>query len=336
MIVELLEFTSSGIYCEKADVYIDPWRKVPKALITHGHADHARSGMGSYLASEAALPVMRHRLGTIDAQGIPYGREICINGVKFSFHPAGHLIGSSQIRVEHKGEVWVASGDYKVENDGITEAFEPVPCHTFITECTFGLPVFDWRPQAEVFEEIHAWWRKNQEQGKVSVLVAYSLGKAQRVIHNLDGSIGPILTHGAVENINEVLRAQGIDLQDTRRVTPEITKEEMKGALVIGPSSILGNPWLRKFSPFETAMVSGWMAMRGNRRRRALDRGFVLSDHADWKGLNQTIESLGCERVITTHGYSEIYARYLRERGLQAQVESTEYEGDQINENEGS
>lgn len=328
--MDLLKFTDRGIYCAEADVYIDPWRKVPKALITHGHADHSRYGMGSYIATKAALPVIRHRLGEINAVGVDFGESIMINGVKFSFHPAGHLIGSAQIRAEFKGEVWVASGDYKVESDGVSEEFEPVTCNTFITECTFGLPVFDWRPQAAVIADIEAWWSKNRDEGKTSVLVAYSLGKAQRVIQNIDNSIGPIYTHGAVENINEVIRGQGIPISPTIRVTKDTKKEETKGALVIGPNSIIGSAWLKKFAPYEIAMVSGWMALRGARRRSALDRGFVLSDHADWKGLNSTIESIGCERVITTHGYSEIYARYLRGKGLNATVENTEYQGEQL------
>jgi putative mRNA 3-end processing factor len=332
--VALLEFTNKGIYCPPAQVYIDPWRPVDKALITHGHADHSRWGMKKYISTHAAKPVIQHRLGDIDISGVDYGEELRINGVKFSFHPAGHLIGSAQIRVEHKGEVWVASGDYKTEADGVSETFEPVPCHTFITECTFGLPVFRWKAQAEVMEEIAQWWRKNQAQGITSVLVAYSLGKAQRVIQNLPDDVGPIFTQGAVENINEVLRGQGIPIRPSTRVTKDLDKKETKGGLVIGPNSIIGSPWLRRFAPFEIGMVSGWMAMRGGRRRRAMDRGFVLSDHADWDGLLDTIKATGCERVITTHGYTDIFAQYLREQGWDAITEKTEFEGESIDTKE--
>lgn len=334
--MSLLEFTDHGIYCPAADVYIDPWRPVSKALITHGHADHSRWGMKQYISTHAARPVIEHRLGDIDITGMDYGEVLRVNGVRFSFHPAGHLIGSAQVRVEHQGEVWVASGDYKTEEDGVSETFEPLRCHTFITECTFGLPVFRWKPQADVIQDISNWWKKNQEAGVTSVLVAYSLGKAQRVIQNLPEEPGTIFTHGAVENINEVLRAQGIPIRPTSRVTKDISKKETKGALVIGPNSIIGTPWLRRFAPFEIGMVSGWMSMRGSRRRRAMDRGFVLSDHADWDGLLSAIEATGCERVITTHGYTDIFAQYLREQGLDARTERTEFEGERIDSNEQS
>jgi len=330
----LLEFTERGIHCPAAGVFIDPWRPVDKALITHGHADHSRWGMKHYVSTHAAKPVIQHRLGDVDIMGVDYGEELRINGVTFSFHPAGHLIGSAQIRVEHKGEVWVASGDYKTQSDGVSEDFEPVPCHTFITECTFGLPVFRWSPQAQVMDDIAQWWKRNQEAGVTSVLVAYSLGKAQRVIQNLPEEIGPIFTHGAVENINEVLRAQGIPIRETIRVTRSLDKEATKGGLVIGPNSIIGSPWLRRFTPFEIGMVSGWMSIRGSRRRRAMDRGFVLSDHADWDGLLGAIEATKCERVITTHGYTDIFAQYLREQGLDAITEKTEFEGELLDPND--
>ena len=325
----LLQFNKNGIYCAEADVYIDPWRKVDKALITHAHADHSRWGNKQYIATKPSLPVMKHRLGEINALGVDYGESILINGVKFSFHPAGHVIGSAQIRVEHKGEVWVVSGDYKVENDGISEPFQPVKCHTFITECTFGLPCYNWQPQESIFKAINEWWKKNQQQGKTSVLVAYSLGKAQRVIQNIDTSIGQIYTHGAVENINKVFRDNAIDIKPTIQATKEIDKKAYKGNLVITPNSGTGT-WIKKFAPYELAYVSGWMALRGARRRRAADRGFVLSDHADWKGLLWAIEQTGAENIITTHGYTEIFAQYLRGIGYNAQSQFTEFTGESI------
>ena len=217
----VLTFTDRGIHCPAGDFFIDPWRPVDRALITHGHADHARDGMGRYLATEAAAPVMRHRLGEIDLETIPYGEARRIGGASVSFHPAGHVPGSAQIRVEVAGEVWVASGDYKVADDGLSEPFEPVPCHAFITKSTFGLPVFKWAPQAEVMAGVNAWWRANAAEGRPSVLGAYALGKAQRILSGVDASIGPILTHGAIENSNAVLRAQGYPLPDTIRVTAE-------------------------------------------------------------------------------------------------------------------
>ncbi len=326
--MNLLEFTNKGIYCAQADVYIDPWKKVKRALITHGHADHSRWGHSYYLCTESAKPVIRHRLGPINVETVRYGEAKTINGVKFSFHPAGHIIGSAQIRVEYKGEVWVASGDYKVEDDGLAEAFEPVKCHAFITESTFGMPVYKWKPQKEVYQEINDWWRSNQEQGKISIISSYALGKAQRVMQGIDASIGRVFTHGAVENINEVLRKQGISLIDTTRVASKIKKDEYKGSLVIAPPSAIGSNWVRKFQPLSTGIASGWMTLRGARRRRNADRGFVLSDHADWDGLNWAIKESGASKVIVTHGYTEVFTKWLREQGYEAYSEKTQFEAE--------
>jgi len=324
----LLEFTDRGIYCARADVYIDPWQPVDRALITHGHADHSRWGMKAYLATHSAGPVIKYRLGDIKLQTVAYGEVTTINGVKFSFHPAGHIIGSAQIRVEYKGEIWVASGDYKLENDGLSEAFESVKCQHFITESTFGLPVYRWTPQEEVFADINDWWRQNQEAGKVSVLTAYALGKAQRLLHGLDTSIGRIYTHGAIENTNEVIRGQGIALPDTIRVTKEINKKDYPGQLVMATPGAVGQPWIKKFGQISLGAASGWMTLRGARRRRGADRGFVLSDHCDWTGLLEAIDLTGAENVYVTHGYTAIFSKHLRSLGLNAVELETEYEGE--------
>jgi len=325
----LLAFTDKGIFCAPAGVYLDPWKKVQHALITHGHADHARYGHESYISHHDNLPIMKHRLGAINASGKKYGETFTINNVKFSFHPAGHIPGSSQIRVEHKGRVVVFTGDYKVMNDGISVPFEPVKCHTFITECTFGLPAFKWRPQEEVFADINQWWATNKAEGKTSVLFAYTLGKAQRLLKHLDTSIGKIYTHGAVENMTDVLRDQLL-LPLTERITRNTDKNTVAGNLILAPPSAHGSVWLKKFTPYVTATASGWMAFRGARRRRAIDKGFVLSDHADWEGLLSAIKATGCEQVITTHGYTDIFARYLREQGYDAFTENTRYEGENL------
>ncbi|MFK7881411.1 ligase-associated DNA damage response exonuclease [Roseobacter sp.] len=325
-----LSCTDRGIYCAAGDFYIDPWRPVDHALITHGHADHARSGHRSYLASHAALPVMKHRLGAITTQGIAFGELLQIGGATVSFHPAGHVPGSAQIRVEVAGEVWVASGDYKTENDGLSESFEPQRCHHFITESTFGLPVFRWQPQTKVATDLNAWWAACAQAGKTAFLGAYALGKAQRLMTMLDGDIGPILTHGAVESTNKVLRSQGLALPNTVPVTPDTNPKEHKSALVLAPPSALGSKWARKFGPQETAFASGWMQLRGVRRRRAGDRGFVISDHADWDGLLSAIKFTGAENIYVTHGYTDIFARYLNENGWKAQVVPTEFEGETL------
>ncbi len=330
--MSLLAFNDYGIYCPQADVYIDPWKPVKKALITHAHADHARPGNEAYLAHIDSAPIMRHRLGTdINIQTVGYGEVVTINGVHFSFHPAGHIPGSAQIRVEYKSEIWVVSGDYKLEEDGLCTSFQPVRCSHFITESTFGLPVYSWQNQEEVFAAINNWWRDNRGQDRVTVIGGYSLGKAQRILRGLDTSIGKIFTYGAVENTNEILRAQGFDLPDTELVTPDHRKADFQGSIVVCPPSAIGTPWMRKFGAVSTGFCSGWMALRGARRRRAADRGFVLSDHADWQGLNQAVRDTGAENVYVTHGYKDIYARWLNEHyGLNALTVDTLYEGESL------
>jgi len=323
----LLEFTDKGIYCSAADVYLDPWKPVKKAIISHGHADHSRYGHQQYVTHHRNIPIITHRLGDINVTGKEWGESFAVNNVKFSLHPAGHIIGASQIRVEHKGEVWVFTGDYKTENDGITTPYEVVNCHTFITECTFGLPAFKWTPQKEVFQNINQWWAENQTEGKTSILFGYSLGKAQRLLKYLNPEIGKIYTHGAIENMTNVLRPL-VDFPETILITRETKKEELLGNIVLAPPSAHGSTWIRKMVPYVTASASGWMTFRGARRRRAIDKGFVLSDHCDWQGLLDSIEATGAEKVICTHGYSEIFSRYLREQGYDARTEETQYEGE--------
>ena len=323
----LLAFNQNGIYCAKADVYLDPWRKVDKAIISHGHADHSRWGNKKYITHHDNIPIMKHRLGEIDVMGKAYGESFTINNVKFSLHPAGHVIGSSQIRVEHQGEVWVFTGDYKDEDDGVCIPYVPVKCHTFITECTFGLPAFKWKPQAEVMAEINDWWQSNKTDGRTSVLFGYSLGKAQRLLKHLDTNIGDIYTLGAIENMTNVLRAR-VDFPETKLITRETTKKELNGNLVLAPPSVHGGTWIRKMVPYVTASASGWMTFRGARRRRAIDKGFVMSDHCDWDGLLNSIKATECEKVICTHGYTDIFSRYLREIGYDARTEATQYENE--------
>ena len=327
MSIPLLAFNDKGIYCEQAKVYLDPWKPVDHAIISHGHADHSRWGHKKYITHHSNVPIIRHRLGEIVVTGKEWNETFTINGVKFSLHPAGHIIGSSQIRVEYKGEVWVFTGDYKMEDDGVAVPYESVKCHSFITECTFGLPAFKWIPQEQVMTDVNNWWQQNREDGRTSVLFGYSLGKAQRLLKYLDPSIGKIYTHGAIENMTEVLRPQ-LSMPETIRITRDTKKEELKGSMVLAPPSAHGTPWIRKMVPYVTASASGWMTFRGARRRRAIDKGFVLSDHCDWQGLLQALEGTGCEKVICTHGYTEIFSRYLREKGYDARTEETQYEGE--------
>ncbi|CDF79599.1 metallo-beta-lactamase [Formosa agariphila KMM 3901] len=323
----LLVFNDNGIYCEVANVYLDPWKPVDCAIISHGHADHSRYGHKKYITHHTNVPIIKHRLGDIQVSGVNYNESFVINNVKFSLHPAGHIIGSSQIRVEYRGEVWVFSGDYKLEDDGVAVPFEPVKCHAFITECTFGLPAFRWTPQAEVFNDINTWWATNKEANQTSILFGYSLGKAQRLLKHLDPNIGKIYTHGAIENMTEVIRPM-MDFPETTRITRETTKKELLGNIVLAPPSAHGSTWIRKMVPYVTASASGWMAFRGARRRRAVDRGFVMSDHCDWQELLTAVEATGAEKVICTHGYTDVFSKYLRSLGLDARTENTQFEGE--------
>lgn len=324
----LLAFNDKGIYCAQADVYLDPWRAVPKAIITHGHSDHARWGHGSYITHHQNVPIIQHRLGNITVTGKNWGETFTINGVSFSFYPAGHIVGSAQVRVEYKGEVWVFTGDYKTEDDGISTPYEVVKCHTFITENTFGLPAFKWLPQAEVMADINTWWAQNRAEGQTSVIFAYTLGKAQRILKYLDPSIGKIYTHGAVENMTEVIRSM-ITFPETTLITRDTKKEDIAGSIVIAPPSAHGTPWIKRLTPYVTGSASGWMAFRGARKRRAIDKGFVMSDHCDFQGLLESIKATGAEKIICTHGYSDIFSAYLRELGYDARTEHTQYEGDE-------
>ncbi|MGO1585072.1 ligase-associated DNA damage response exonuclease [Mesonia sp.] len=327
----LLHLNNKGIYCQQADVYLDPWKPVKKAIISHGHADHSKWGHQQYITHHTNVPIIKHRLGDINVSGVDWGETFTVNGVKFSLHPAGHIIGSAQIRVEYQGEVWVFTGDYKTENDGISVPYEVVKCHTFITECTFGLPAFKWQPQQEVFHDINTWWQQNKEDENTSILFGYSLGKAQRLLKHLDTSIGKIYTHAAIQNMNEIIR-KITPLPETIRITADTKKEELKGNMVIAPPSAQSSPWIKKMLPYVTASASGWMAFRGARRRRAIDKGFVLSDHCDWQGLLSSIKATGAEKIICTHGYTDIFSRFLIEQGYDARTEETQFEEENAEE----
>jgi putative mRNA 3-end processing factor len=328
---DMVVVRKEGLYCVPGDFYIDPWRPVERAVITHAHGDHARWGHQHYLASQQSVGILKSRLGLdINIEGLDYGASVTHNGVKISLHPAGHVLGSAQVRMECGGEIWVASGDYKVEPDATCVPFEPVRCHSFITESTFGLPIYRWDPQQEVFDDINRWWRRNAEEGRTSVLYAYAFGKAQRVLSGLDASIGPIVCHGAVEPLNRVYREGGIALPPTRLVS-ETDKADMKRALVLAPPSAAGSTWTRRFGDYSDAFASGWMLLRGARRRRGVDRGFVLSDHADWPGLLTAIRATEASQVIVTHGSIPVMVRWLRQIGLDAKAFETEF-GDEDDE----
>lgn len=334
--IPLITNTSRGLYCAAGDFYIDAWKPVERSITTHAHSDHARAGCGRYLTAVDGVHVLRKRVGedaTIDA--VEYGQSIDINGVRVSLHPAGHILGSSQVRVEHRGEIWVFTGDYKRQPDPTCRPFELAPCHTLITECTFGLPIFHWHDPANVIANINQWWRQNTARERTSLLIAYCLGKAQRILAQLDPTIGPILLHGAILGMVEAYRQSGVSLPPTEHATTENAKKYKGKAIVLAPDSALGGTWIRKFLPVSDGIASGWMQVRGFRRRRSADRGFVLSDHVDWPALLQTIKESGARKIIFTHGYTAAMTRYFTERGMDASAFETRFKNEgEIDEEE--
>ncbi len=327
--MELIAVRPEGLYCAAGDFFIDPWRPVDRAVITHAHGDHARFGSTRYLAAQPSAHVLRSRLGDIALDTLAYGTRLRLRDVTVSLHPAGHVLGSAQVRIDHRGEVWVVSGDYKLDDDPTCDPFEPVRCNTFISESTFGLPIYRWRDPRSVIDDVGAWWRSNADAGRVSVLFCYAFGKAQRILAGLAEAraldAGPLVFHGAIEPLNRAYRATGVMLPPGRRVT-EVDTDALRRALVLAPPSAAGSPWLRRFGDLSDGFASGWMQLRGARRRRGVDRGFVLSDHADWPGLNAAIDATGASRIIVTHGQVPIMVRWLGERGLHAQAFETEFD----------
>lgn len=318
----LVQVTRQGLYCERGGFHIDPWRPVERAVLTHAHSDHARPGSARYLATTSSLGILRRRLGA-DAvvEGMAYGEERMVGGVRVSLHPAGHVLGSAQVRLEADGEVWVVAGDYKRAADPSCEPFEVVRCHTFVSEATFALPIYRWAPGAEVAHEIFTWWEQNRAAGINSMVFAYAFGKAQRILAELTRwTDRPVIAHGAVEALVECYREAGVAMVPTTRLGEAERRVKFAGELIVAPPSAFGSAWMRRFQPLQTGFASGWMRVRGVRRRKGYDRGFVLSDHADWPDLLRTVDECGAEQVIATHGFAETLARALRDRGKQART----------------
>lgn len=327
----LLKLTDAGLYCPVGDFYIDPWGSVPRAIITHAHSDHARSGSAQYLAVRESLPLLEMRLGP-DAMihTMEYGDSQLINGAHVSFHPAGHMLGSAQIRIEARGQVAVVTGDFKWGDDPTCRAFEPLRCHLLVMESTFALPIYRWPEVAAEREQIIDWWQSNQQQGKTSVLLVYAIGKAQRMLTMVQPAIGPIYAHGAVRNGCHAYRAAGVDLPEVLAIADAPPRMKWSDALILAPPLAHNSPWLRRFGRVSVAAVSGWMRIRGIRRRRTIDRGFVVSDHADWDGLLRAVEQCAPERIWATHGYSSTFAHYLQQQGYNAEPISTRFEGEPL------
>jgi putative mRNA 3-end processing factor len=322
--------TSAGLYCEAGRFHIDPWLPVDRAVITHAHGDHAHAGSVSYLCAAEGEAVLRRRLPDAHIETLPYGQRLQIGDVDLSFHSAGHVLGSAQVRVEHRGQIWVASGDYKRAPDPTCTPFEPIRCHTFITEATFALPIYSWDFSSTVVEDVLAWWRTNRADERPSVLFCYVLGKAQRILAELrDRADGPVHLHGAMWAMTETYRAAGVAMAPVERISDAVRGRALAASLVLAPLSARGTRWMKRLPRASDAFASGLMRVRGVRRQRAFDRGFALSDHADWNALLSTIEETGASRVLVTHGWSDALARYLAEtRGLETGTLKTAYEGE--------
>lgn len=326
----LITLTDCGLWCKQGGFYIDPWKPVDRAVITHAHSDHAKWGSKSYFAHNDSRLILKARLGEdISVETSEYGSGFSSNGVDVTLYPAGHITGSAQVAVSYKGETWVVSGDYKLEHDGLSPAFEPVPCNTFITESTFGLPIYQWKPQDEVFAKIHEWVIANQERGRYSVLSAYSLGKAQRLVQKLSAFGHRFFVHGAIFNMHEVVR-QIIPLPEVTYLRPETPKDEVKKGIILATGSAIDSPWIKRWNPYALGICSGWMQVRGAQRRRNADAGFVLSDHADWNGLIEATLATDASCVYATHGFSAPLSRYLDETyGIKGGVVKTAFGEDE-------
>lgn len=313
----LVKLTPKGFYCEAGGFFIDPVSGVDKAIITHAHSDHARGGSKSYLCHDLSKPLLRLRLGNLPIESVQWGKQLNINGVKVSLHPAGHIIGSSQIRLEYRGETWVFSGDYKLGYDGLSAPFEPLQCDFFVTESTFGLPIYHWLPQDIIFDQIMEWIKNNRADGCSSVLLAYSLGKAQRLMKAL-GTRQEVFVHRSIADANKVIHQMGIELPIGTTFSSLSGIASVEGAVVIAPPGSDATA-LSRFAPYRTAACSGWMQVRSTRKKSSVDAGFVLSDHADWKELLTAVKATNARKVFVNHGFASVFASYLREQGTDAE-----------------
>lgn len=328
--MKLVKFTKKGIYCIPGKFYLDPWFPVDYAIISHGHADHSRSGNKHYLCHNDSKAIIKHRLGQdISIESLGYNQPKNINGVQVSFFPAGHVIGSAQIRLEYKGYVVVFSGDYKTQPDFISTPYEPVKCHEFITESTFGLPIYKWKTEEELQNELINWVLQNQKNNRTSVFLGYSLGKAQRIMKLIEG-VDDIFVHTAIKNLNNAISGSGIELPKTTLLNYDFKKADIQNKIVILPPALLGSRMIKKIPNAATAICSGWMHIRGNRRWKGVDAGFSISDHADWDGLLEAVKATEAEKVHVTHGSQAVFSKYLNEIGIEAYELKTEFGEDEF------
>lgn len=317
---ELLELRREGLYCPAGDFYIDPGKRVRHAVVTHAHGDHARPGCDRYWTAASGAPITRLRLGSAArVSAVAYGEPFTLGRARVSLHPAGHILGSAQVRIEVDGEVWVASGDYKRDADPSCEPFEPVACKVFVTEATFALPQYHWPDPDGVMREIHDWWQQNRADGQCSVLFCYALGKAQRILAGLRPyTDARVVLHPNMNKLVALYRKAGIALLPTAGYGELPAHQDWRGQLLLVPPQVQATNWLKRFAPYRTAFASGWM--QDAVRQQRYDRGFALSDHADWPGLLRTIRESGARRVLAMHGDSQVLVTHLREQGIAAEA----------------
>ena len=314
----MLTLTRNGIYCKKGNFYIDPIRPIKNAIITHGHADHARWGMEKYYATPATCAIMKIRLGKdITCHELNFHDEIKLGKVKIKLIPAGHILGSAQVVIEDESKKAIITGDFKTDPDATVESFETEPCDLLVMETTFALPIYNWIESKEIFSSIHEFWQTNQKKGYHTVLYAYSLGKAQRILNSLNQEQGPIAIHSAIEKMNQIY----VNKKRLERNFPVFTNAELdnwnKPGLSIAPPATIDSKWIKKCKKYKEAYISGWMTSKGQARRRNM-RGFPLSDHADWKGLNYAVKKFNPSEVWTMHGSTDIFAKHLNDQGIKA------------------
>lgn len=312
----MLELTPVGLYCPKGNFYIDPMYPVENALITHAHSDHAREGSRNYFAHHATMAIMNSRFSRWDEVYHPtdYEDYFQLGPVKCSFHPAGHVLGSAQIRLEYNGEVWVVSGDYKRDPDQTCKPYQPIKCDVFITETTFALPIFRWEKTEDVVIRIQEWIRQSHELDRIPILYAYSLGKTQRLLVELaKAGQENFVIHSSADKICRIYRDQGIPIPHYEIFSDRMAPLDITNKVLIFPPMMQRSKFVRRYKNLSEALVSGWMALRGTRRRRGVERGFVLSDHADWPSLCRTVRGSGAKKVFSTHGYTDVFARFVSE-----------------------
>jgi len=310
-----LKVLEQGLFCTAGEFFIDAWKPVPVCIVTHAHGDHAYQGHGLYIATKETLLIIHKRFGyEVPSKSVEYGEKFKMGKAWVSLHPAGHILGSSQIRIETANELTVVSGDYKRSFDATCQPFEVIKCDIFVTESTFALPIYQWPTEETILQQINEWWEENAANDHPSVLFCYSLGKAQRIMSLLANQKDKtIYLHGAVLSCSELYQQLGIEMVSFKPVSENAKGSTFSKDLILAPPSAIGTPWLKRFPSCRLAFASGWMEVRGVRRRKALDRGFILSDHADWNALIQTIEETEAKIILTTHGNAALLAQFLRE-----------------------